>query len=116
MIRLYCLITPEALYLVQRVRDEAHRFARQAFHRSLGSKKNIRSLLDDIPQIGKKRRIALLKTLGSIDEIKRASVEELTKVPGMNKKRPNRSITIFIKELMRIRETYNIKGMLPTFT
>ena len=75
----------EALYLVQRVRDEAHRFA-LSFHRSLRSKKNIRSLLDDIPQIGKKRRIALLKTLGSIDEIKRASVEELTKVPGMNKK------------------------------
>lgn len=75
----------EALYLVQRVRDEAHRFA-LSFHRSLRSKKNLRSVLDDIPGIGKVRRLALLKALGGLEGIKRASVEELAAVPGMNRK------------------------------
>ena len=75
----------EALYLVQRVRDEAHRFA-LSFHRTLRSKKNLRSVLEDIPGIGKVRRLALLKTLGGLEGIKRASLEELTAVPGMNKK------------------------------
>ena len=75
----------EALYLVQRVRDEAHRFA-LSFHRALRSKKNLRSVLEDIPGIGKVRRLALLKTLGGLEGIKRASLEELTAVPGMNKK------------------------------
>lgn len=75
----------EALYLVQRVRDEAHRFA-LTFHRSLRSKKNFRSVLDDIPGIGKTRRLALLKTLGGLEGIKRASIEELAAVPGMNRK------------------------------
>jgi len=73
----------EALYLVQRVRDEAHRFA-LSFHRSLRSKKNLRSVLDDIPGIGKARRLALLKTLDGLEGIKRASIEELAAVPGMN--------------------------------
>lgn len=75
----------EALYLVQRVRDEAHRFA-LSFHRSLRSKKNLRSVLEDIPGIGKARRLALLKELGGLKGIKLASLEELTLVPGMNKK------------------------------
>jgi len=75
----------EALYLVQRVRDEAHRFA-LTFHKSLRSKKNLRSVLDDIPGIGKTRRLALLKTLGGLEGIKRASIEELAAVPGMNRK------------------------------
>jgi excinuclease ABC subunit C len=75
----------EALYLVQRVRDEAHRFA-LSFHRTLRSKKNLRSVLEDIPGIGKSRRLALLKTLGGLQGIKRATLEELTAVPGMNKK------------------------------
>lgn len=75
----------EALYLVQRIRDEAHRFA-LTFHRSLRTKKAIRSVLEDIPGIGKVRRKALLDSFGSIDKIKRASVEELAVVSGMNKK------------------------------
>ena len=70
--------------LVQRG-DEAHRFA-LSFHRSLRSKKNLRSVLDDIPGIGKVRRLALLKALGGLEGIKRASVEELAAVPGMNRK------------------------------
>lgn len=75
----------EALYLVQRVRDEAHRFA-ITFHRSLRSKRNLKSALDDIPGIGKARRIALFKTFGSLESIRQASVEELAGAPGMNKK------------------------------
>lgn len=75
----------EALYLVQRVRDEAHRFA-LSFHRTLRRKKNLHSVLEDIPGVGKVRRLALLKSLGGLEGIKRASVEELTAVTGMNKK------------------------------
>src|SRR5690606_8201445 len=73
-----------ALHLLQRIRDEAHRFA-VSYHRKLRSR-GIRSLLDDIPGIGRKRRNALLKHFGSIDAIRAASVEELAAVPGMNMK------------------------------
>ncbi len=75
----------EALYLLQRVRDEAHRFA-VTFHRSLRSKKNLHSVLDDIPGIGNVRRKALINAFGSIDGIKTASLEELSKVKGMTSK------------------------------
>lgn len=72
-----------ALHLVQRLRDEAHRFA-VAYHRSLRTKKTLRSLLDDIEGIGPKRRRELLKAFGDIEKIKEAAVEELAAVPGMN--------------------------------
>lgn len=75
----------ESLLLLQRIRDEAHRFA-LSFHRSLRSKKNVHSILDDIPGIGKVRRLSLLKTFGSIHGIRKASLEELEKAPSMNKK------------------------------
>ncbi|WP_296970727.1 excinuclease ABC subunit UvrC [Tepidanaerobacter sp. EBM-38] len=75
----------EALYLVQRIRDEAHRFA-LSFHRSLRTKRNLKSVLEDIPGIGKARRLALLKTFGGLEGIKQASLEELASAPGMNKK------------------------------
>ncbi|HHW03826.1 MAG TPA: excinuclease ABC subunit UvrC [Thermoanaerobacterales bacterium] len=75
----------EALHLVQRIRDEAHRFA-ITLHRKLRSKKSIQSVLEDIPGIGKARRLALLNALGSIEGIKKATVDELSKVPGMNRK------------------------------
>lgn len=73
-----------ALHLLERIRDEAHRFA-ITYHRSLHGKNNLRSVLEDIPGIGPKRRIALFNRFGSIDAIKKASVEELCEVPGMNK-------------------------------
>lgn len=82
------IILPEgsqSLYLVKRVRDEAHRFALN-YHRNLRSRQNIRSVLEDIPGIGKARRLALLKAFGGIDGIKRAGIEQLSQVPGMNKK------------------------------
>ncbi len=73
----------EGLYLVQRVRDEAHRFAITA-HRKRRSKLGLASQLDAIPGIGPARRKALLGHFGSIDAIRKASVDELSSVPKMN--------------------------------
>lgn len=74
----------EALYLVQRIRDEAHRFA-ITFHRSLRAKVMVKSILDEVPGIGKKRRLALLQAFGSVDKMRGASVEDLAAVTGMNR-------------------------------
>jgi len=73
----------EGLYLVQRIRDEAHRFAITA-HRSRRSKLGLASQLDAIPGIGPSRRKALLQHFGSIDAIREASVEEIAAAPKMN--------------------------------
>jgi len=73
-----------ALQLLQRVRDEAHRFA-VSYHRQLRSKKGIKSSLDNIPGIGPKRRNNLLKTFGSLDAIRAASLPQLAAVPCMTK-------------------------------
>ena len=73
-----------ALHLLQQVRDESHRFA-ITYHRKLRSKDISQSSLDDIKGIGKKRKINLLKEFGSIENIKKASVEELSKVDSMTR-------------------------------
>lgn len=70
--------------LITRIQDEAHRFA-ISYHRSLRSKKMFKSVLDDINGVGDKRKRALLKAFGSVDGIKKASLEELVDVEGMNK-------------------------------
>jgi excinuclease ABC subunit C len=72
----------QALYLVQRVRDEAHRFA-VTYHRKLRSKRNLVSVLDHVPGIGPKRRKALWDAFGSLDKIRAATEAELAGVPGM---------------------------------
>jgi excinuclease ABC subunit C len=74
----------EALHLVQRIRDEAHRFA-IGYHRKLRSKKAFKSKLDDIPGIGPKRKTALLRHFGSITRIRAATLDELAAAPGMNR-------------------------------
>jgi len=74
----------QALYLIQRIRDEAHRFA-ITYHRKLRGKRNLVSVLDHIVGIGPKRRQALWSHFGSIGKIKAATVEELALAPGMNK-------------------------------
>lgn len=74
-----------ALMLLQRVRDEAHRFA-ITYHKSLRDKKTVRSSLDMITGIGPKRKQLLLKTFGSVKRLQEASVEDLVKVPGINLK------------------------------
>jgi excinuclease ABC subunit C len=73
-----------ALYLIQRLRDEAHRFA-ITYHRKLRSKEQVKSVLDDIPGIGPARRKALIRAYGSVDKIREAGLEELSLVEGMNK-------------------------------
>ncbi len=75
----------KALHLLQQVRDESHRFA-ITYHRKLRSKNIEASSLDDIVGIGKKRKIALLKAFGNVDNIKKASVDDLAKIDGMNQK------------------------------
>lgn len=72
----------QGLYLIQRVRDEAHRFAITA-HRKARGKVGIASRLDAIPGVGPKRRRALLEKFGDINSIRQAPVEELTKIPGI---------------------------------
>jgi excinuclease ABC subunit C len=70
-----------ALLLVQRIRDEAHRFA-VTFHRKARSMRDLRSELDDVPGVGPRRRRSLLRAFGSLSAVRRATREELTSVVG----------------------------------
>ena len=74
----------QALYLIERIRDEAHRFA-ITYHRKLRGKRNLVSVLDHIVGIGPARRKSLWSTFGTIAKIKAASVDELAQAPGMNR-------------------------------
>ncbi len=74
----------QALFLVQRIRDEAHRFA-VTYHRKLRGKSGVRSQLDEVPGIGPSRKRALLRRFGSVKAMREASVEDLTAVPGMTR-------------------------------
>lgn len=73
------------MQLIRRIQDEVHRFA-ITYHRSLRDKRTLHSILDDIPNVGEKRRRALLMKFGSVDNIKKATVEELLEVPSIDKK------------------------------
>ncbi|MBR4718652.1 MAG: excinuclease ABC subunit UvrC [Lachnospiraceae bacterium] len=84
----------EAFKLITRVQDEAHRFAIE-FHRSLRSKGQVHSILDDIEGIGEKRRRALMKSFTSIDEIRNADVDRLMEVPSMDRKAAESVVTFF---------------------
>jgi excinuclease ABC subunit C len=74
----------QALYLVQRLRDEAHRFA-ITYHRKLRAKQSIKSALDDVPGVGPTRKRALLRVFGSTRQMKSASVDEIASVPGISR-------------------------------
>jgi len=74
--------TSEGLYLLQRVRDEAHRFA-ITHHRSRRSKSMVESLLDDVPGLGEVRRKTLIKHFGSLKKLRSATVDEIAQVPGI---------------------------------
>ena len=73
----------EGFRLITRIQDEAHRFAIE-YHRSLRSKEQVHSILDDIPGIGERRRKALMRKFRSVEEIRDASLEELTETESMN--------------------------------
>src|SRR5699024_2721739 len=77
--------TSEALYMLQRVRDEAHRFAVR-YHRKQRSKRVQSSALDGIPGLGQTRRNALIKHFGSVKKLKKASVEEIAEAPGVGRR------------------------------
>jgi excinuclease ABC subunit C len=77
--------TSEGMYLLQRIRDEAHRFA-ITFHRSRRSKVMLESVLDEIEQLGHIRRAALLDRFGSVGAIRKASVAEIAATPGIGEK------------------------------
>ena len=77
--------TSEALYLLQRVRDEAHRFA-ITFHRQRRSKRMTASALDNVPGLGETRRKALLRHFGSLKRLSAATPEEITEVPGIGRR------------------------------
>jgi len=76
---------PRALGIMQHLRDEAHRFA-VTFFRSTKTKKDFHSLLDNIPGVGKKRKITLLRAFGDVEKIKTASLESLCGVKGIGYK------------------------------
>ena len=73
----------QSLFLVQRVRDEAHRFAVN-FHRQKRGKTSLHSKLDDVPGVGPKKRAALIKQFGSLQGVRAASLAEITTVAGIN--------------------------------
>src|SRR5205085_3579160 len=73
------------LFLLQRVRDEAHRFA-ITYHRAARGKGALKSSLDEVPGVGPKRRRALLQRFGSVDAIRKAVVEDIASVPGMTQR------------------------------
>ena len=77
--------TSEALYLLQRIRDEAHRFA-ITHHRQRRSKSMLASLLDDVPGLGEVRRKALLSKFGSLRALRAADVDQVAEVPGVGRK------------------------------
>jgi excinuclease ABC subunit C len=76
--------TSQALYLVQRLRDEAHRFA-ITYHRQLRGKAQTRSMLDELPGVGPARKRALLRVFGSTRQLKQATIDEIAAVPGISR-------------------------------
>ena len=94
----------DALKLIQRIRDEAHRFA-ITYHRKLRGKRNLVSILDHIDGIGPKRREALWKHFGSLEAIKTAETEDLAGVAGMNKASAQKIYDFFRMDLEAKRET-----------
>ena len=87
-----------SLKLLQRIRDEAHRFAITYF-RSLHSKRNLASVLQEIDGIGKKKRMALLEKFGTIDKIMSADVEALSTVEGIGEELAKKIFTYFKEQL-----------------
>ena len=82
--RLNCPRNSPALFLLQRVRDEVHRFA-ITYHRNVRGRAANMSVLDEIPGIGPLRRRNLLKFFGSVERMKNATADDLAKAPGMSK-------------------------------
>ena len=87
----------EGFKLITRIQDEAHRFAIE-YHRSLRSKTQVKSVLDDIAGVGPARRKALMRHFKSLEEIRQASVEELMEIPEMNERTAEEIVTFFASQ------------------
>ena len=87
----------EGFKLITRIQDEAHRFAIE-YHRSLRSKTQVRSVLDDIPGVGPARRKALMRHFKSLEEIRQATVEELMEIPEMNERTAQEIVAFFASQ------------------
>ncbi|MBT8490207.1 MAG: excinuclease ABC subunit UvrC, partial [Deltaproteobacteria bacterium] len=85
---------PSALFILQRVRDEAHRFA-VSYHRKVKKQVDFRSIIDEIPGVGDLKKRAILSYFGDIEKVKRASKEELIKIPGIGKEMADRIFNHF---------------------
>lgn len=83
--------------LITRIQDETHRFAIE-YHRQIRGKAQVHSILDDIPMIGATRRKALMKYYESIEEIRKATVDELREIPGMNEKSARAVVEFFAEK------------------
>ena len=92
--------------MLQRIRDEAHRFA-ITYHRSKRSKMMLESLLDEISQLGEVRRKALLDHFGSVTALRKATTQELATVPGIGE----RSATLIYEQLQAINNTEPVINM-----
>jgi excinuclease ABC subunit C len=88
---------PNLLKLIARIQDEVHRFA-ITYHRSLRNKRVLHSVLEDIPNVGTARRKQLLKKFGSIENIEKASLEELAATPSIDSRTAKSIIFYFKKE------------------
>lgn len=84
----------KVMQLITRIQDEVHRFA-ITYHRTLRDKRVLHSVLDEIPNIGEKRRIELLKKFGSVENIKNASQEELLETPSIDKRAAESIVEFF---------------------
>ena len=87
----------EGFKLITRIQDEAHRFAIE-YHRSLHSKTQVKSVLDDIPGVGPARRKALMRHFKSLEEIRQATVEELMEIPEMNERTAQEIVAFFASQ------------------
>ena len=87
----------EGFHLITRIQDETHRFAIE-YHRSLRSKAQTHSVLDDIPGVGAARRRALMKQFGSLEALRAASIEEIAETPSMNLAVANQVYDFFHKK------------------
>ena len=90
-------IRSEGFRLITRIQDEAHRFAIE-YHRSLRSKTQVRSVLDDIPGVGPTRRKALMRHFKSLEEIRQATVEDLMEIPEMNERTAQEIVAFFASQ------------------
>lgn len=98
----------EGFKLITRIQDEAHRFAIE-YHRSLRSKSQVKSVLDDIPGVGPARRKALMRHFKSLEEIKNATVEQLLEIPEMNERTAEAIVEFFARQSGKKKESLPIK-------